>query len=80
LEGDLVSIRIATDPRRVEDLLEALATAEFPVNPQIYHRLSRVVVEFPAYACHIDRLRRLVSASGVEEDAIQICGPLDPMD
>lgn len=79
-EGDLVSVRILTDPRRLEDLLETLATAEFPVNPQLYHHLSRVVVEFPAYACQIDSLRRLVSANGFEEDAIRIRGPLDPVD
>ncbi|MGA3027296.1 MAG: hypothetical protein ABSF98_21260 [Bryobacteraceae bacterium] len=79
-EGDLVSVRILTDPRRLEDLLEALATAEFPVNPQLYHQLSRVVVEFPAYACQIDPLRRLVSANGFEDDAIRIRGPLDPVD
>jgi hypothetical protein len=80
LEGDLVSVRILTDPRRLEDLLEALATADFPVNPQLYHQLSRVVVEFPAYACQIDRLKRLISASGFEEDAMRVHGPLDPMD
>jgi hypothetical protein len=73
-------VRILTDPRRLEDLLEALATVEFPVNPQLYHNLSRVLVEFPAYACQIDRLKRLVSANGFEEDAMRIRGPLDPVD
>ena len=79
-DGDLVSVRILTDPRRLEDLLETLATVEFPVNPQLYHHLWRVVVEFPAYACQIDRLRRLMAANGFEEDAIRIRGPLDPVD
>jgi hypothetical protein len=50
------------------------------VNPQLYHNLSRVLVEFPAYACQIDRLKRLVSANGFEEDAMRIRGPLDPVD
>ncbi|MGD0616278.1 MAG: hypothetical protein ABSB67_01300 [Bryobacteraceae bacterium] len=79
-EGDLVSVRILTDPRRLEDLLETLATAEFPVNPQLYHQASRVTVEFPAYACHIERLRQLVHASGFDEAALCIRGPLDPVD
>jgi hypothetical protein len=79
-EGDLVSVRILADPRRLEDLLEALATAEFPVNPQLYHQPSRVVVEFPAYASQIDWLRRLVSANGFEENAMWIRGPLDPVE
>jgi hypothetical protein len=79
-EGDLVSVRILTSPRRLEDVLDALTTIDFPVNPQIYHRASRVVVEFPAYTCQIDCLRRIVSAKGFEAEAIRIRGPLDPPD
>ena len=77
-EGDLVSVRIVIDPRRLEDLLETLASADFPVNPQLYHYPPRVVVEFPAYASQIDCIRQLVSANGFEEVAIRIRGPLDP--
>lgn len=79
-EGDLVSVRILTDPRRLEDLLETLATAEFPVNPQLYHHASRVTVEFPAYACQIERVRQLVLESGFDDDSVCIRGPLDPVD
>ena len=78
-EGNLVSVRIPTDPRRLEDLLEALAGADFPVNPQLYHHASTVVVEFPAYACQIDRLSELISAIGFAKDVMRICGPLDPV-
>ena len=79
-DGDLVSVRILTDPRRLEDLLETLATAEFPVNPQLYHHASKVTVEFPAYACQIERVRDLLKAGGFDEDALCIRGPLDPVD
>ena len=79
-QGDLVSVRILTGPRRLEDLLEALACAEFPVNPQIYRQASSLVVEFPAYAPQLDRLRQLISANGFEEHSIRVRGPLDPLD
>jgi hypothetical protein len=45
LEGDLVSLRISVEPRLLEDLLEALAQLDFPVNPQLYHRPGQVTVE-----------------------------------
>jgi len=73
-------VRILTDPRRLEDLLETLATADFPVNPQLYHHASRVTVEFPAYACHIERVKDLLKAGGFDEDAVCIRGPLDPVE
>jgi len=38
LEGELVSLRIRVEPKHLEDLLEALALLDFPVNPQLYHR------------------------------------------
>ncbi len=33
-----ISLSIATEPKLLEDLLEALASLDFPVNPQLYHR------------------------------------------
>jgi len=78
-DGDLVSVRIPTDVRHVEDLLEVLATAGFPVNPQLHHRVSDVVVEFPAWEYQVPQLRAHLDAGGFAADAIQICGPLDPL-
>ena len=34
-EGELVLLRVAVEPRLLEDLLEALARLDFPVNPQL---------------------------------------------
>ena len=79
-EGDLVSVRILIDSRRLEDLLEALATADFPVNPQLYHSPPSVVVEFPAWASQVDCVRRLLLTSGFNDDALRVCGPLDPVE
>ena len=36
-DGELVSVSVTVEPRDLEDLLEALAALDFPVNPQIYH-------------------------------------------
>ena len=78
-DGDLVSVRIPTDVRHVEDLLEILATAGFPLNPQLYHRVSDVVVEFPAWECQLPQLRAHLEAVGFAADAIRVCGPLEPL-
>ena len=56
-EGELISLSVATDPKLLEDLLEALASLDFPVNPQLYHRPTEVLVEFPAYLSQVERAR-----------------------
>jgi hypothetical protein len=56
-EGELISHSIATDPKLLEELLEALASLDFPVNPQLYHRPSEVLVEFPAYSNQVEGVR-----------------------
>ena len=58
LEGELVSLRISIEPRFLEDLLEALASLDFPVNPQLYHRPAQVTVEFPAYSPRVEEVRQ----------------------
>ena len=78
-DGDLVSVRIPTDVRHVEDLLEVLATAGFPVNPQLCHRLSDVVVEFPAWESQLPQLCAHLDASGFDGNTVRVCGPLDPL-
>ncbi len=56
-EGELISLSIATEPKLLEELLEALASLDFPVNPQLYHRTAEVLVEFPAYLNQVERVR-----------------------
>ena len=64
LEGELVSLRISVEPRLLEDLLEALSSLDFPVNPQLYHRTGQVSVEFPAYSSQLDHVRRALRDNG----------------
>lgn len=59
-EGELVLLRISVEPRLLEDLLEVLAGLDFPVNPELHHRLSCVTVDFPAYSGKVNEVRKLL--------------------
>jgi hypothetical protein len=77
-EGELVSVRINIEPRRLEELLEALAGVPFPINPQIYHHAAVVylfpdgsrrtepatMVEFPAYTGRLDAVEAALGGHG----------------
>jgi hypothetical protein len=71
-EGELISVRISTEPRLLEDLLEALASLHFPVNPQLYHKLAQVTVEFPAYSERIDEVRQLLARHGFDANSLEL--------
>ena len=89
-EGDLVSISINVDPRSLEALLEALAQVGFPVNPQIYHDAAMVylyadnhqeveattLVEFPAYASHLEEVSRALEVYGFDPSILQVTSML----
>jgi len=76
--GDLVSVRISTDVRQLEDLLEVLANASFPVNPQLFHRPLDVLVEFPAWTGQVAQLKAHLAAAGFDR-SVKVCSPLDPL-
>jgi hypothetical protein len=75
-EGELVSLRIAVEPRLLEDLLEALARLDFPVNPQLYHRPAQVTVEFPAYSARVDQVREALLRLGFSPESLEVSGGL----
>ncbi len=75
-EGELISLSIATEPKLLEDLLEALAVLDFPVNPQLYHRPTEVRVEFPAYSNQVEQVRDALVRQGFDGDGIQVTRPL----
>jgi hypothetical protein len=72
-EGELISLSIATEPKLLEEILEALAGLDFPVNPQLYHRPGEVIVEFPAYSGQVERVR---GALGDYARRVQVTRPL----
>jgi len=90
-EGELVSISVAVEPRDLEDLLEGLAALDFPINPQIYHDAAVVyverdgnerlepctIVEFPAYAGRLQKIRAVLGACGFSGETISVAPMLD---
>jgi len=75
-EGELISLSVATEPKHLEDLLEALASLDFPVNPQLYHRPAEVLVEFPAYSSQVEQVREALLRQGLAAGGIQVSRPL----
>jgi len=63
--GQLVSVRLAVEPRLLESALEALALADFPINPQLTHQ-RLTLIEFPAYRGQLKQLERLLRDLEVE--------------
>ncbi len=76
VEGELVLVRVSVDPRHLEDLLEGLAGLDFPVNPELTHRTGAVIVEFPAYATHVDEVKAALVAYGFDPEALAVFGML----
>ena len=75
-EGELVSVRIRIEPRLLEDTLEALAEAPFPINPEIFHGWP-TVVEFPAYRSRLAELRRLLREHRIPTTGVEVSRMLD---
>lgn len=75
-EGELIQVRISTEPRLLEDLLECLASVPFPINPQIYHGLP-TVVEFPAYEQHLYEVRDALRSFGFDSSALRVSRMLE---
>ncbi len=75
-EGELVLLRIHTDPRTLEELLEALGQLAFPVNPELRHEANYVVVEFPAYSERVPDVRRLLQLGGFDAESLEVERPL----
>jgi hypothetical protein len=64
-EGELVLVRIATEARQLEEVLEAVADLPFPVNPEIRHHGAGSTVEFPAYSNHFEDVRQAFRVKGL---------------
>lgn len=75
LEGDLLSVRVTVKASLLEDLLETLAEAPFPVNPEIEHHAEIVLdgvpipavhVDFPVWRQRLPEVRALLQAKGFD--------------
>jgi hypothetical protein len=63
-DGELLAVRIAVPWNQLEDLLEALATVPFPINPEIRHGSPLTTVEFPAYSGQVGEITKAVRGTG----------------
>ena len=72
IEDELVSLRVSVEPRLLEDLLEALARLDFPVNPRLYHRPLQVTVEFLASSRRVDDVRGALSNHGFSASSLEV--------
>ena len=70
-EGELVQVRISTEPKCLEELLECLASLPFPINPQIYHGVP-TTVEFPAYGSRLSEVRDGLRAHSFDPGSMRI--------
>ena len=75
-EGELVLVRVAVEPRLLEELLDCLASVRFPINPQLYHGVP-TVVEFPAWENDLHSVRDALRAYGFDASALQTRDMLD---
>ena len=76
LDGELVLLRIAVEARSLEDLLEALAEAPFPLNPQIYHH-PQTIVEFPAYSSRVPQIAQILTLRGFDPHQMRVLNLLE---
>lgn len=69
-DGDLVSVRWPVDARLLENALEVLACAPFPINPHLIPAEAagprKAIIEFPAYSGQLERLGRVLAAHGMD--------------
>lgn len=79
--GELVSVSVEVPAHELEELLEALAGARFPINPEIFHPRGAgpTLVEFPAYAGDLDEVRRVLSHHGFDANRLRISGILETL-
>jgi hypothetical protein len=74
-EGELVRLRVITDPRHLESLLETLAELKFPVNPQIIHQYGEealTAVEFPAFDGRIPEVEAALRQGGFADGGLEV--------
>ena len=90
-EGALISVSVSVEPRYLEDLLEALARLQFPINPQIYHDAAvrylyadgreeiepTTLVDFPAYASRLPEIQKVFEAAGFSPDNLHVTSMLE---
>jgi hypothetical protein len=75
-EGELVFLKLRVPARSLEQALDTLAQASFPVNPEIRHGHPLACIEFPAYDRNVDEVRNLLKNCGLGDFEIEVASAL----
>ena len=71
--GELLSAEIQVSPRHLEDILEALASAPFPINPELDHTAAALTrVRFPIYDSQLESLREILINAGFAQSLLEV--------
>lgn len=84
-EGELVCVRVAVEPRLLEDLLDALSHVDFPINPELRHNAEEssgrwlTVVEFPAYRARVPEVEGVLQTRGFDVLSLRVSPMIDEL-
>ena len=75
--GELLAAEIRISPRLLEDLLEVLASAPFPINPELEHaaatpNAATSKIHFPLYDSQLNTLRDILVSSGFAASLLEV--------
>ena len=85
--GELLAAEIRISPRLLEDLLEVLASAPFPINPELEHASATLhaatlhaatpnaatsKIHFPLYDSQLNTLRDILVSSGFAASLLEV--------
>jgi len=64
--GELLAAEIQISPKLLEEVLEVLAAAPFPINPELDHPVGASSrVRFPIYESQLETMRELLVLAGL---------------
>jgi len=69
--SDLLLVTISIPPRRIEQLLDALAQLPHHINPELRYEEWRTCVVFPAYRSWLNDLERMIGREPFEGATLQ---------
>lgn len=72
--GELLAAEILISPRLLEEILEALASAPFPINPEIEHATAAGTSKicFPLYDSQLCMLQDILVSSGFAASLLEV--------
>lgn len=72
--GELLAAEICITSRLLEELLEALASAPFPLNPELENAIPSGIskIHFPIYESQLSTLRDILVSAGFSASLLQV--------